>query len=374
MHTNSHPEYREDSTQDSPASPATSPVPEEHSPGVIAMAGRKFRIAGDEVNRATADLPDEQRSAIRWLHAHAAENDLSLNDLGQLVRLSGATMSLVFRGKYEAKLDGVVAAILDFKRMHEKRQTGRKLAFIPTALTQRIWAACEAALEFQRTIFIWGDSQIGKTSALMAYRDAHNHGQTIFLRMPVPCSMGNFLAALGEALRISPQQKEKELRRRILSAFDDRMLLIVDECHQAMFSRRRGSHPLEFLRELHDLRGCGLVLCGTNVFRDEMERGYLADIMRQTKLRRLCALQLPDRPTRADLNTFAEAYGLAPATGEARKLEYDMIQEEALGMWLTLLRMGAKIAAQRKQRLDWSHVLAAHAGLRELEGTAQKAA
>lgn len=376
MHTNSHPEYR-DLPEPPPGTTATAVSTEptdESTPGVAAMQARRFRIPGDEVNRATADLPDEQRSAIRWFHAHAAENDLSLNDLGQLVRLSGTTMSLVFRGKYEAKLDGVVSAILDYKRLLEKRQTGRKLAFIPNALTQRIWAACEAALEFQRMVCIWGDSQIGKSVALLAYRDAHNHGQTIYVRMPTPCSMTHFLAELAEALRISPQQKEKELRRRILSAFDDRMLLIVDECHQAMFNRRRGNHPLEFIRELHDRRGCGVVLCGTNVFRDEMERGYLADIMRQTKRRRLCALQLPDRPTRGDLNTFAQAYGLPPATGEARKLEYDMIQEEALGMWLTLLRMGAKIANQRGQKFDWPHVLAAHAGLRELEGTVQKAA
>lgn len=375
MHNDSHPEYRDGAGDPDPDKPPGSPgdAPDSGNPGLDAMQDRRFRIPGDTVNRATADLPDDQRSAIRWLHSHAAENDLSLGEVGALVRLSGSTLSLVFRGKYEAKLDSVVTAILDFKRLLEKRRTGRKLAFIKTAMTERIWSACEAALEFQRIVCIWGDSQIGKTASLDSYAEAHNHGETIFTRMPTPAYLTHFLAKLAEALRISPALKEKELRRRVFSAFDDRMLLIVDECHQAMFNHRRGSHPLELIRELHDETGCGIVLCGTNVFRDEMERGFLADIMRQTKRRRLMSIQLPDAPTRADLNTFAQAYGLPPATGEARKLEQDMIQEEALGMWLTLLRMGAKVAAQRQQKLEWAHVLAAHAGLRNLEGGGPKA-
>lgn len=43
---------------------------------------------------------------------------------------------------------------------------------------------------------------------------------------------------------------------------------------------------------------------------------------------------------------------------------------EALGMWLTLLRMAGKIAAQRKAKLEWAHVLSAHAGLVQLESGA----
>lgn len=34
---------------------------------------------------------------------------------------------------------------------------------------------------------------------------------------------------------------------------------------------------------------------------------------------------------------------------------------------LTLLRMGAKLAAQRRQDMKWQHVLSAHAALRALE-------
>lgn len=353
-----------DNTEKEPvAKPDLSSSPE----GIAAMAMRRFRIAGDAVNRATADLPDHQRSLIRWLHAYASENDLALADVARFIRYDESTVHRVFHGKYEGNLANVVKEIEAAKRLYEQRQAGRKLDFVETSLSRRIYRMCDIALEFQRIAYLFGESQIGKTTNLRRFQQARNHGSVVYVRMPTGGTMGFFLAALAEALRISPQQKERELRRRIISAFDDRMLLIVDECHQALMGRRTYCNPLEFVRELHDATGCGVVLAGTNVFRSEVEGGTLSALMRQSRRRRVISIQLPDSPTRADLDTFAAAYGLKPATGEAEKLQAQVIREEALGMWLTLLRMATKLATRRDEKLTWEHVLKADAGRRALE-------
>ena len=122
----------------------------------------------------------------------------------------------------------------------------------------------------------------------MAYRDAQPRAD----HLPPdagPVLDGNFLSVLGEPCD-QPATEEKELRRRILSAFDDRMLLIVDGCHRSMFSRKRLSHP--------GVRPGAATLrlrrvCAARTSSGRMERGYLADIMRQTKRRRLCAADQP---------------------------------------------------------------------------------
>lgn len=330
------------------------------------------RIPGDIVNKATADLPDNQRSAIRRLHAHYIEHGLSLDETGKLIGYTnGTVVSLVFRGKYEAGLAPVVKAIEDFFELYDKRAQGRRLEFITTALTRKIWKVCDAAVEFQKIAFVFGDMQIGKSEALKAYAAAHNHGSTIYVSMPTGGTLANFLMVLARKLRIGENLANARLRERIIGAFDDRMLLIVDETHRCIRDHDRSTRPvqsIEFIREIFDERQCGVVLCATNVFRDAMESGPVEKILRQTKRRRLCALQLPNVPDREDLNAFADGYGLAPSFGLARDLEKKMVEEEALGMWLTLLRMGAKIAAQRKEKLKWDHVLTAHAGLKSLEG------
>lgn len=331
---------------------------------------RRFKIPGDVVNRATADLPDDQRSSIRWLHAHAADNDLNLAEVGKLIRYDESTMHRVFNGKYEGNMANICREITAFKELYEERAKGRKLDFTETRLTRRIWKLCAAALEYQRICYIFGETQTGKTTALIHYRNSHNHGETIYVRMPTGGHMVHFLEAMAVALRMSPQQREKELRRRIIEAIDDRMLLIVDEAHQCLSGTGesgRALRPLEFIREIHDLTGCGVVICGTNVFRDEMDRGKHAGILKQCKRRRLIALQLSPTPTNEDLATFAAAYGLKPAEGEYLKLQTEVIREEALGMWLTLLRMGAKLAVKQNKTMTWDHVVRAHEGLRALE-------
>lgn len=342
------------------------------SNAINAMAGRGERIPGDVVNKATAALPDEQRSAIRRLHAHYAENDLTLDETGKLIGYSnGSVISLVFRGKYEAGLAPVVKAIEDFFELHDKRAQGRKLDFIHTALTRKIWNVCEAALEFQKIAFIFSDAQIGKSSALKAYAAAHNHGSTIYVRMPTGGALMHFLARLARALRISENMNTTKLRERVIAAFDDRMLLIVDEAHECTPERAPSYSTVktvDFIREIFDESECGVVICATNVFRDSMENGAASKLLRQTKRRRLCAMQLPNVPTREDLNNFSAGYGLPPSTGLAQQMEKQMVEDEALGMWLTLLRMGAKIAAQRKEKFNWDHVLKASAGLKSLEG------
>ena len=328
------------------------------------------RIAGDIVNRATADLPDEERSLIRRWHSFYIENEISLAEAGKIAGVGEAAVSLIFRGKYNAKLDNVIKELRGFFDLSDRRAEGRKLKFIETALTRRIWNMCSAALEFQKIGLMFGDQQIGKTEALKAYRDAHNHGSTIYVSMPTGGAVMNFLMELARVLRIAENQPQTRLRERVKRAFDNRMLLIVDECHRCIpdvCRSTRAIQSIEFVREIFDDTGCGVVLCATNVFRDAMDAGAVHQILRQTKRRRLCTLQLPNTPARADLNTFAAAYDLPPSTGVARDLEERMIDQEALGMWLTLLRMGAKIASQRKHDMKWDHVLAAHAGLKDLE-------
>ena len=176
------------------------------------------------------------------------------------------------------------------------------------------------------------------------------------------------MRVLCHALRISDRLSMNEMRERIIECFDDRMLLIVDECHLSMYGQMYSNHPLDFIREIFDRKKSGIVLSGTKAFKQEIEHGKLSKMMRQLIRRRVTTLMLPDVPTREDLNTFAAAYGLPPATGEARKLEAKLIETEALGMWLTTLRCAAKIAGKNKAPMNWDNVIAARRQLQVLEG------
>lgn len=329
--------------------------------------GKRFTIPGDKVNQATADLPDDQRSAIRWFHSHCYDNNVSMTEAGPLIRYDGSTLHRVFSGKYNGDLRKVCQAITDFRRLHEERAKAANIGFIETGLYRQIEKACDLAREFQRFVFMWGDKQIGKTEAFLHYERTHNHGSTRYVRMPAGGALYNVLARLAETLRISGQAKEKELIKRIFDAVDDRMLIVWDEIDQVLLAKAgRGLKTLEFIRDLYDKTKCGMVICANQEFREEMEMGKNAEWMKRFGRRGLFQIPLPDRPSAADLNTFSRAFGLPPATGEFLQIQTDVITADALGKWLILLKMASKLATKRKRKMTWSDVREARIGLAKL--------
>lgn len=341
---------------------------------VTSRRGIYTKISGDVVNRHTQNLPDRERSAIRRFHAHYVENDLNIRDAAKLARTSEAAISQVFNGKYPGRLEPIIKEIENFFELEEERAQGRRLPFIETDLTKRIFSVCEKAREFQKIAFIFGDGQIGKSTTLEEYQKTHNHGSTVYTYIPAGGNFTNFLFTFCKPFRIAINTGLGIMRQRILDSIDDRMLLIVDEAHQAIpeasgqTRSNTGIKCIEFVREIFNAKKCGVVICATNVFKKEMDQGALSTILAQTKRRRLCTLQLPNVPTQDDLNKFAAEYGLPPSSGPDRELEKYIIAKEALGMWLTLLRMAAKIAAEDKETMTWQHVHLADAAQKALEG------
>lgn len=362
------------STLTEPQTESPSEAPEQ--PGKTpekAYNSLSIRIGGDVVNRATADLPDEQRGLIRWLHDYGVKNGLTLDEVGKLVHRDRNTIYQVFTGRHGAAKTAICEEIERVKKLAEAREGIGQLSFIETALTRKIWRLCDSARAYQRVVFVFSDSQIGKTTALKEYTRRNNHGTTIYSSLPAGGNLGNYMRSLAHTLRIPAAANTRDLRERVTSAFDSRMLLIVDEAHQCFLTAgkcpRGTAHllSLEFIREIFDASGCGLVICGTHTFRREMDNGFASGWLTQLSRRRLAALNIRPTPANTDLDTFAAAYGLPPAEGETKRLQDEVIASEALGVWLTLLRMAAGIAAKRKQPMTWEHVALAHAARAKLE-------
>ena len=238
------------------------------------------------------------------------------------------------------------------------------IPFVETAMTRKVWQVCHAARAYQRIAFLTSDSQVGKTTALREY--ASRNAQTVYVSMPTAGKFGDFVSSLAEACGHPTRLSLWDLRQRILTSFGAGSLLIVDESHQCLL-RRGGSRdasvvaPVEFCREVFDRSGCGLLLCSTHTFAGEMESGALAGWLSQTNRRRLAHLRLNPLPTAVDLAAFAKSFGLVEiaGAGEALSVQTAVLEEEGLGSWLTLLRMGQGIARKQGVVFLWEHVVQA---------------
>jgi len=348
-------------------------------------ANNKLKIPGDKVNKATANLPDEQRSLVRWIHAYYEDGSLSLDELAaRLKQPSGRPYSrtslyhLLTGGRQDegVGIDNMISAIRTFKsdierieRITTERGTIKRIECVATSLAKKIWQLCHAALIYQKIIFIWSDSQVGKTFALLKYALEHNHGETIYVRVPEGGALYAFMEELAVALRISPQQKIGELRRRIMASFDDRMLLIVDEIHNCYATGDGKAHVRvgEFIREIHDRTRCGVIICGTYVGQKAIFEGKQKELTMQLRRRALGqGLQLPAVSTVKDLALIAAEYELEPATGDALVIQTNINKNDGLGVWMTHLQAASRMAAKKKQTLSWEHVVKAEAALKAL--------
>lgn len=340
----------------------------------IHFTSRSQRRPGDAVNRNTAALPDDQRTALRWLHTYGDEHDLTNKALGEKIGYSESTISRLYGAemKYEGNLDEVCDAIATLRRkVDSERNSGKeRLPFIETNLSKHIFKLGRAAVEYRRLVYAFGETQIGKSRSAKELAE-QNKGEFFYWEMPVGGALTNFLANGAQAMRISARGDGGVLRRRMINSFDRRSLIIIDQMHRA-FSDRSGNMvdepnkaqlaTLDFIIEMFDANEPGVFLLGSNVFRSGISQAVHKNFFRQLRGRSLNpeGFQLPDVPSRADLNAFARHYRLAPATGAALTLQNEIIGTHGLAVWLTRLASANKRAGKIGRAMEWEDVIRAH--------------
>lgn len=337
----------------------------DHENQLPALRGKQgINIAGDTVTLNTADYPEEQRNLIRWAYAFAKENDWSWDELASNLKVSTTTFYRIWHGDYKnpatgqaVDVSGICEKIERFKRLAEERAYTRRMPFVETSVFRRVEKLCKEALIMQTIACIYGESQIGKTESLKEVKRRNNHGQTKYVLMPASAGVQSMMKAIAEACNISVNTSFEALRGRVANHLDDSMLLIIDEVHECFVSYQKTSMVkcLSVLRQLQETTQCGLVLCGTNVFRTEMEKGEFSQSLKQLRKRGIWELQLESTPTQADLALIAQHYKLGQPTDEAAELVKWIAKEMGLGKYTKFMARAAQLAAKKEERFTWDH-------------------
>ena len=159
----------------------------------------------------------------------------------------------------------------------------------------------------------------------------------------------------------------------LCDALDQNKLLIIDEIHRVFttHAKLQVMRCLDALRHIHDRTLCGLVLCGTNVFRDRLKEGEFFQYLKQLKRRGIYQLQLPSVPPDDDLKAIASHYGLSwpsdslrnpslPSRGTVLDIISHIAHEDGLAVYCTRLQDAIELANKKKQPVSWDHFVKAH--------------
>ena len=362
---------------------------------VMVSNNQRMLIPGDRVRKAIEDLPNEQRDLVWWFYQWSRKFDLSKSDLGMVLKKTDGgyysydsiyqllTGGRIRRGE---NIDPLIDAIESLRRVEDHRSNQVSSGFVETRLFREIEKRCLKALHRQRIMFIFGDSQIGKTESLLEVQRRHNHGQTVYVETPTGGGVGPFIFSLAKQFSIPSRRGNCiSLRERVIESFDSRMLLIVDEAHRCLrHGTTGGLEVFSFLRELWNRRKCGLVVSLSNEGRDQLLHGPHAPQLAQLWRRRITPLQLPNVPPDDDAALFARAYGLPAAndepvavkvsltddTGRTQtkthsdsplRLQREVLRTEGLGVWIGILQDASDMAQEKGRAITWAAVIKAHA-------------
>ncbi len=313
-------------------------------------------------------IDEEGYNLLWWYYGDITEDKLSWAEAGKRIGVDSSTIYRLMMGKYGAKPDNIIEAIRDYKRKEDHRRKQLDVGFIETSTWRKISTLFTLVHEESEVGFVFGPTQAGKTTAIEEYVRREGSKTAVTIRIPANCSFQALLAVLCKELNISPGESFVNKRARIMAGFDASMILIVDEAHQLFVSNGENTaiKCVEYLRELHDVAGCSVVLVATNILDDEIQRGKLKRLLKQLSERGLNKLRLPDKVPAADVRKIISFFELEPPTGTAKEIVNGLITDHSCGALIKYLKAASKVAAKKDEQLNWEHFIAYHELLTDL--------
>lgn len=292
-----------------------------NTPSAAAEIPSGDNLAGDAVEAGIKKNNPEYHDDLRWWWRYSIDQRMTQGDAARLLGVDAGTYSKVLRGTYvngagqvlspPAKMLSRIRVTRTQERENtEKRNQGR----VMTPTVEEIHKVCRKAWSDGQIAFIFGESHIGKTEALTWFRDENNHGATIYVDLQGVGGVQDVYRAFARALKISPDTAIAKLMPRVIAAIDRTNLVIVDEFHHITYAYQKGASNkmVNALKSIKDRCGCAMVICSTNVAREEFTEGtgHEAKLLKQLWRRGVIKLQLPDALRVGDVRAFASAYRL----------------------------------------------------------------
>lgn len=355
-------------------------------------ARNTWRVNLDILQSNLSHNAPEAQELFTWCFLWCIDDahPVTLEEFALQVNSDKTTISRIAQGTYKHPTSGarmpisdrLLKAMKQFRELALERSRETRTGFVPTPTSRKIWVACDLARESRSPVFLIGPSHVGKTWALTEYKEANNHGATIYVRMNAASGLMGMVRTIASSLGFSERAPTPELLIRIKKTLARRpnTLLLLDEVHQLFHTYKKTSFfaCLEVLREIYDETGIGMVFCGTELLlsRVSSNRGELEQLLR----RGVHKVILPDQPQKGDVAAIAEALGLDfPAKGESVTVRvggapitdqpFDILKqigrEEGLKAITERLRYATKIANRAKETLTWAHFVRAHHTIRQ---------
>ena len=292
-------------------------------------------------------LPDQTQQTLLWFHQHCLDERLSLAGAGEAIGYTTTTIYRSLHGTYEGNMDNVISAIESYRKTTTLRGTIQQNQIVRNGIVRLIHGGLDYAMANNSITLIVGESRMGKTCGAKLWRDANNHGRSVFVTAPPIGGSKTFLRRIAAAVGVNKNLSMAQMFEAIERAFNPHRMLIVDEAHRLQPGDAR-TNPvnIEILRDIHDMTGCALALIATERFNDAMQRSKYQ--YEQVMGRIGMPVRLRREITKGDIRPIVAQYIANPSAellGKAKAIANDNVR---IGILVETLKVASRIANKAK--------------------------
>lgn len=327
----------------------------------ISTGGFTGAARGDHINIGRSELLSgisgytaEQQDLLMWMHGYCIDVMRgSRSALVEWLKVDWTTVTRILRGVYGADIAQFCARVTQLRRKAEIVGT---TTFVETVVTRKIWNTCSIAREQNAIVMVVGRSGRSKTHAVREWQRRNNHGASIYCECQVAGGLRGLLETIARAAGVGVNHPNNRLMDLLERSFDYRHTLIFDEVARLLPARSNSISPIEYIRRLHDVCGCGVVLVSTDIFPREMRGGRLVEWFEQLDGRIAATLKIPEKVGRDEAGQICAAFCADPSAEliqEARRIGNSQGHVRVL---FGLLSQAAMLAKAKSEPLSVTHL------------------
>jgi len=315
-------------------------------------------------------LPGTIQSDLLWFHQHLLDQQIGWQEVKATIGYDQSTVFKVLKGTYEGSWPNVAKAIRSYKRLVDERGTIQANEIVQNSITQMIGAGLNYALANNSITTIIGESRMGKTAGTLLWRDANNHGTSVYVVAPPYGGTKMLLRRIAEAQGVNKNLSAPQMYEAIVRGYNRNRILIVDEAHRLLpGDRRTNPAAVEILRDLHDLTKCGLAMIATQRFDDELRKAHYQ--FEQVLGRIGMPIRLHRTINTADFARIVTQYVKKPSPKMMAECKTIANGIGRLGILVETLKVGSRAAAKAKRQMDEEDFFKALAIRRQMMGERQ---
>lgn len=228
---------------------------------------------------------EKQLELLEKVEKFKAEEELSQNEAGRIIGVSGSTLSQIKNGTYRADPQGIFDIIEKYFEVKEKAKlTYSAVEYAPTGISEQIYNVIGICQVKGGLSVVVGDAGIGKSKAIQKFTADNPTSSFSITVNPCFSNIKSMLKLIANTIGAVPKRSSDELWLSIADKLTDGTVLIFDEAqHLNMKTIEVLRSFSDYFNDRHQILGICFVGNIETIERFGSKKAEFAQIANRTK-------------------------------------------------------------------------------------------